>query len=366
MRQMGSWLKGLNGLKPGYLRRGAPLLVALAATACGEFSSDTSERIPLVSVPVRVLNEEATPLRLALVWEYPFTYVDTEGGVHPGHTRVLGADQPLQSKHAPGPYVLTSLELHDVPPLFKPLAREFLDHDFRMAHGYLLAYEDLNGNGQLDLLNRDAEAYVDRIVAESEQRIVYVRAADLEDPYYASYKSALHETLREGFGIYTPAPPAFNFLGSAIHERERDFLWDLPSVSAMQTYLPMSIFRDARHYYELKPLAEFGTTPDDKRKLQTLACAVDPVEVEHVAWRHGPAPHEQAPLPIEKISCPSDYSSSSYYWYKGCDFVVPEGPCRGEELRCWVGNYSEAGTLGLNRPPNWPCPCDGCPTIPNW
>jgi hypothetical protein len=333
-------------------RRGAAALVAFAAMACGEFASNTSEPIPLTSIPVRLLNPSNVALRVALVWEYPYTFRDADGRLQVGHVRQVGVDQAVpRAGQAGTSYALTTLELHDVPPLFEPLALGFSNADFRMAYGYVVAYEDVNGNGQLDLLQEDASEYVDRIVARAaEQRVVYAEGADFERE--RAYEYRLHSALRPGFGIYTPTGRNESL------EPQRTFLWNtLLGGPGMDSYLPLSVFRDARYYYELEPLDETAfLTHEQQRNVATLACATDPLSLEYIGTRHTPEPHETEPLPIEEIRCSRD---NRQYRYKGCEIEVPEGPCRGRELRCYIGSY-----LGPDVPPaGWPCPCEGCPSF---
>jgi len=110
-------------------------------------------------------SEVQTPseVRVALVWKKR----DPEGNL-------LRAAQELAVK-AEFP-VRFRLDVNTLPPaevMNWRMVNGQLDPSFRYATGTLIVYEDLNGNGALDLLSSDAQTSVDRVLGTPERLSVF-------------------------------------------------------------------------------------------------------------------------------------------------------------------------------------------------
>lgn len=138
------------------LRRLLASCLPLLALACGEVPEDPDQTAPLARVSGTITNDQKVPvssnLRMALVWRnlneaLPLTYA-------------VAQDIPVVPEF-PASFSLT---LQDAPPaeVIQPIDQ--LRYNFRLALGEVVAYEDINGNGKLDLAKQGDAAYLDRIV----------------------------------------------------------------------------------------------------------------------------------------------------------------------------------------------------------
>lgn len=123
--------------------------------ACGSLDGHTGSPSPLASLQGQLLPTADTPtladdVHLAVIWQ-----------VSPGGQFKVAVDLPVKPIF-PSRYVLVLTE----PPPKSALQHLLPNHpEFSAAVGAVVAYEDLNGNGQLDLVFDDAGAFPDRIVA---------------------------------------------------------------------------------------------------------------------------------------------------------------------------------------------------------
>ena len=135
-------------------------LFTLAAVACGETPADPAQVMPLAVVNGTISNPDSLSvqgtLRTAIVWYN----LDSQ------KTQVYAVAQGVEvTPQFPAGFTLS---LSDPPPA---AAMTMLDYSedkesapVRGAFGQLVAYEDRNGNGQLDVVKRGDGAYIDRIV----------------------------------------------------------------------------------------------------------------------------------------------------------------------------------------------------------
>jgi hypothetical protein len=127
---------------------------ALGAS-CGSLNGHPGSPSALATVQGQLLPTADTPalgddVHIAVIW---LTTVR--------HQLKVAVDLPVKPVF-PSKYVLSLTE----PPPAIAIVRPVASHpEFSVAQGGLVAYEDLNGNGQLDLVSDDAGSFPDRIVA---------------------------------------------------------------------------------------------------------------------------------------------------------------------------------------------------------
>ena len=103
-------------------------------------------------------------LRVAFVWQ---RHLEDDG------VAVISQDVPVNPEF-PARF---TLEVYDPPPETamhnaEELEEDFEGLDFRLAAAQVLVYDDLNGNGRLDILPHDAEEYIDYVVGYAEDYLV--------------------------------------------------------------------------------------------------------------------------------------------------------------------------------------------------
>lgn len=132
------------------------LPLALAVSACGALASHTDEPSTLATIRGQVTNPDSVPVgqggfRVAVVWStFP------ESG--PNLARV--AQETAVTPVFPAQF---ALDIKDPPP--DDAINHLKDAFTPFAYGTIVAYEDVNGNGKLDLVDFGATSFVDRIVA---------------------------------------------------------------------------------------------------------------------------------------------------------------------------------------------------------
>lgn len=147
-------------------------VLGLGAVACGQLEGDPDHKPVVATIHGQLANPEgyaAGPnMRVAIVW-----------GGESGRVRVsqdVAVEPVFPSQFR--------IDVRDLPPteaLRVPDEkwRTATSSDaFKMAVGTLVAYEDLNGDGQLDLLDSNATQAIDRVVGVNEDMyVVYTEGA---------------------------------------------------------------------------------------------------------------------------------------------------------------------------------------------
>jgi hypothetical protein len=140
----------------------APAALAAVSVGCGSLDGHTSAPSTLATVQGTLDNPSSVivgnDLRIAIVW------LDGQAGYS------VAEDLPVQPVF-PSDFVVK----FDGPP---PAAAMIVspNSSFETAAGYVVAYEDLNGDRMLDLVPNDAGQFIDRIVgASSDMVLVYVQ-----------------------------------------------------------------------------------------------------------------------------------------------------------------------------------------------
>ena len=152
----------------------ALLFTALFATVgCGEIDDPENPGQPLWVLRGKLTEAPeaevvtTTALRVAFIWQ---RHLEDDG------VAVISQDVPVNPEF-PARF---TLEVYDPPPGTamhdaEELEEDFEGLDFRIAVAQVLVYDDLNGNGRLDILPHDAEDYIDYVVGYAEDyMVVYV------------------------------------------------------------------------------------------------------------------------------------------------------------------------------------------------
>ncbi len=195
------------------MKRTSIALLALlmgGTNACGSLEANTDSAPALATVNGSIINPDslAVPesIRIAVVWR----------SNEPGRFNVA-EDLPVEPSlvsfrialGGPPPQAAMNTETSGPPGTACAMAP---DPTMQYAIGSVVAYEDVNRNGRLDLVANDAGAYVDRILATNETTsIVYIQgplpvghAAGCELP-----GETFGHAPKEGYNLLDLAPPCF-------------------------------------------------------------------------------------------------------------------------------------------------------------
>ncbi|WP_394838563.1 hypothetical protein LVJ94_16830 [Pendulispora rubella] len=155
-------------------------LLPLLAAACGSVSDDTDDPSVLATLHGTIRNPESIArgpgeLRVAVVWSV-FPKPQGGGGVNAPELHV-SQDVAVNPAFPTG----FTLDLRVPPPreAVQPIEKT---PGLKIAYGTLVAYEDVNGNGRLDLVDPTAVTFVDRIVALNQETILAFLEGTLPDP----------------------------------------------------------------------------------------------------------------------------------------------------------------------------------------
>jgi hypothetical protein len=166
---------------------------AALSVACGSLDGHTGTPSTLVTVHGEMTNSTnlslTAPVRVAVVWL---------GSGPVGTAYNVAQDLPVQ------PVFPSNFVIHlDEPPPASALGASNQGYQFQMAQGFVVAYEDLNGNGKLDLVQNDAGAFVDKIVGVNPQgtALIYLQGTLPSDIVDSDGKRP-----SLGYGLYTVKP----------------------------------------------------------------------------------------------------------------------------------------------------------------
>ncbi|MBX3228485.1 MAG: hypothetical protein KIT84_07525 [Labilithrix sp.] len=273
------------------------MLIVLAALAAGCGSvGDVEERDPLASVDgqltVADLASPPASLRVAVVWTDGKRYVMAEDvpvePVFPARFQVRLVDPPPRAAMGPG------------------------KDGSEVALGALVAYEDKNGNGRLDLVDEGAPSFVDRVLGAN------------PDVLLAWF---------EGLPASADGPRnGYQFMKVLACEKDADCI----------EYLPIT--------------TPYAMALTDEPELARVMCtngggatssssSLDPEE------RVGPGPGGAWPATDDpKLTCSEDRKS---YTYEECGETEYLGLCGGTQQGCAVTTWTYPGGTA---PVGWPCP----------
>jgi hypothetical protein len=168
---------------------------AALSVACGSLDGHTGT--PSTLATLRGEMTESTnlsltaPVRVAVIWlEYGPSYNVAE-------------DLPVQPAF-PSEFVIQLNE--PPPPAALPAGNQGLS--FQVAMGFVVAYEDLNGNGKLDLVQNDAGVFIDKIVGTNPQGMALVYLQGTLPTNDGGLVDSDGKSPSLGYGLYSVVPCA--------------------------------------------------------------------------------------------------------------------------------------------------------------
>ncbi len=340
-------------------------LTSLSVAACGSLDPNAGEKTPLATVTGQLTNPQAVQtnsnVRIAVIWR-----AELFGKFN------SAVDLPVQPVF-PSKF---RIDLREAPPadvLWDPFAQSQTPSDppqtggsepaapdapgtrgahvglqggsavgpsVRVGVGAVVAYEDLNGNGKLDLVDQNAAQFLDRIVAANDQTmLIYFDGTPPNQP-----------ELRDGNGHYPT--PGYNLYrqGKACAETDTvgngEPLGGTKGGSPMPTCTPV-----APEWLPMTTLYDLVLATDPK--FGTLMCksgndGVSSASAGGVQHSGRPAAYPGSTDP--NLSCAVD--GSSYTYGKSSCTTVSQGPCRGTITTCTPVDFWERPTPV---PADWPC-----------
>ena len=147
--------------------------LALSGAGCGSLSGDTGSPSTLTNIHGTITSDSASTLpsslATAIVWF----------GISPDHAVHKSADSVPVSGGFPASFAIA---LTALPPAsaMTDFSTAFADSPnvgatgVHVALGFVVAYDDLNGNGRLDIVDPGASQYVDEVEGVADWIIVYV------------------------------------------------------------------------------------------------------------------------------------------------------------------------------------------------
>jgi hypothetical protein len=325
------------------------LLLASGAVACGSLSSKTDEPSTVAMVRGELQNPRSLAtrgdLRVAIVWTAPSIAFDSTAQV----VVRSGADatEDLSTKHTAEDVAISpifpsnfALELKTLPP-----AVSFWETypDFKAVLGTVVAYEDKNRNGKLDLVERDATEFVDRIIAVSRQELVYIEGV-MPPPEAFPYPGTDGSRPKVGFnwqtlgqcpnrGRVNTSCDTFFRLWTPIEAGLTMSVQDDPQASRLMCRATNDYIDSADAFFN----PDIRVHPAGEYPPQFPA-----VDEPHVSCGYGPA--------IDPAF------QRSYIKYTDCTVPDP-APCGSGFVRCTTQDVYTLAP-GAAPPPGWPCIVD--------
>lgn len=360
----------------------ATAALALASTACGSLSSG-DEPATLATLEGRLVNTQAiaapSSLRVAVIWlsasertgftvaqdvevepvfpsnfklalrdvppESAMVDSDTEQprngddesapGYNPDDpdSQGQGGTSPNPDPNAPGPKP-ASIGLQDTDIDIEPPA------GVRVAVGTLVAYEDTNGNGKLDLVDIDANQFVDRVIgANPELMLFYVEG----DPAAWGATDSAGNGPQRGYQLlHLKSCP------------EQDTLCRGNPTEGCDAYEIGQEVESCNPTLSILPVSSLFELPiSNDPELSSMMCRSQSGVVSEQGLNNPNEPPQLDPGPAgypaaSEVSC--DEGGRAYY-HNACTFT-DHGPCRGVSSACVQRHVGlPEGTV----PANWPC-----------
>lgn len=294
--------------------------VPLCLSACGGLAEDPNKSEPLASISGTIVVEPGSTVpaaaHVALVWQgkgedgWLGFNVAQDLAVEPGFP--AGFELPLS-----GPPPASAL--FDADETFGPGAAGSL-----VAFGSVIAYDDKNGNGHLDLVEPTATSFVDGIVGANEELVVVW--------FPETPTGALADAVRDPQGNV----PGAGFSLYHVHDNFCPLI-DIPEdspecddpVRTVKEWLPID--------------ASFELLIDDGATVSSLMC-------ERVGDLPTPSSSEAYPAPdAPGLTC---RDGGHIFTFETC--VTPAVPVCGADPSCSIqdGKISESDAV----PAGWPCP----------
>jgi hypothetical protein len=168
---------------------------AALSVACGSLDGHTGTPPTLATLRGEMTNWTNVSLtaavRIAVVW------------VTNGPTYNVAEDLPVRPVF-PSNFVIQL----DQPPPQGAFITSNQGLTFQIARGFVVAYEDLNGNGKLDLVQDDAGAFVDKIVGANTQGMSLIYLQGTLPPNNAGLVDSSGKSPSLGYNLYSVVPCA--------------------------------------------------------------------------------------------------------------------------------------------------------------
>jgi hypothetical protein len=192
---------------------------------------------------------------------------------------------------------------------------------FQIAQGFVVAYEDLNGNGKLDLVQDDAGAFVDKIVGANTQGMSLIYLQGTLPPNDAGLVDSSGKSPSLGYNLFLPVLCAGDG-GDAGGTNQCEI-----------------------HFFDVSSSYDLEISNDSE--VNQLMCANFGSRGATYGWSvdtQGTPPGGYPAPGASGLTC----NGTTSYTYSQCQ-VVHNGLC--EETHCHVDLGSALAPAG------WPCPC---------
>lgn len=304
-------------------------------TGCGSLDGDTSSSTTLATVHGQLSNAGDVPVgndvRVAVVW------------LSQGPSYSVAEDLPVQPVF-PSQFVI---HLDSPPPqgvMFSP--KGDTSSGFQVAFGFVVAYEDLNGNGKLDLVQSDAGAFVDKIVGANESlALVYLQGTIPSGGNLADSSGTLPSP---GYNLYAMAnctlpPPDVSATGGCTDGGTSGS----PSAPAADggTCVPSQWLGIDTPY----DLAVSAAPEINQLMCQSFGQGGSTAGASGAPWyvdKQGTPPGGYPPAGAQGLVC----TSATSYDYAQCQ-TIHDGLC-DETQNC---TYTSVDLGSAPTPPGWPC-----------
>ena len=321
--------------------------LALAGSGCGSLSGDTGSPSTLTNIHGTITSDSASmlpaSLATAIVWF----------GISADHTFHESADSVPVSGGFPASF---EIALTAIPPASAMIdfSTVFADGPdvgptgVHVALGFVVAYDDLNGNGRLDIVDPGASQYVDKVEGVADRLIFYV-----DQPIPASLATSPQftalgidgSTPQEGYNLVLPdsdycfadADAGAGSAGACV----RGYMWE-----PMDTPVSLTLGESSSLIVP--------------RNMQQLMCSTAPKGNNNTPGTLPPtisAADFSGALPSaddEDVIC-DDLDNFEYT--SSCTTSVA-GPCQQENTVCTqqtIVTLDPAGGSPITPPAAWPC-----------
>lgn len=346
-------------------------LTSLSVAACGSLDPNAGEKTPLATVTGQLTNPQAVQttsnVRIAVIWR-----AELFGKFN------SAVDLPVQPVF-PSKF---KIDLREAPPegvLWDPFAKSQSPSDppqtggstpaqpadpaapgtrgahvglqggtavgpsVRVAVGAVVAYEDLNGNGKLDLVDDNAAQFLDRIVAANDQTmLIYFDGTPPNDP-----------ELRDGNGHYPT--PGYNLYRQGANCATTDIggaPGDGEPLGGTKGGTPAPACTPvAPEWLPMTTLYDLALATDPKFGQLMCRNGGDSVSSASAGGAVHPGRPATYPAPTDpNLSCNAD--GGGYTYGKSTCTTISQGPCRGTITTCTPVDFWERPTPV---PADWPC-----------
>jgi hypothetical protein len=362
-------------------------LLSALATGCGSLADNTDQHEPLAVLQGELANPDAlatsSNVRVAVIWNcgdldgnmYRVSQEVEVQPVFPSRFRLELTDPPpadcMVNPFADGDDNVSEgkggPDDPDVPPSAPTTPQDTtasIPSNFRIGIGTIAAYDDLNGNGKLDLVDPDAAEYIDAVLGANESlMLVYLEGSlpqgwdELKDGN-GNLPSLGYNLLNFNEPIAIPdsgdvAIWCGSSTGGGTDVGSGDSTGDVTDDPVPMPEGPTEDEYEAPTMQWMDAGTFFVLTMTSAPQFASMMCRDGFSSDEDLAGMAGPAPGAPVAVPPQYpasdapgLSCMPDGLS---YYYETC---VDQGVCRGKMCTggCWfIPDVT-------NPPADWPCP----------